>query len=115
MIRRKPKEERRVYIRGNLHFLIRYKTDDGKAEVVSSINLCAGGALLRTRKECKIGQRITLLINFINHPSREIFTEARVVRVQKHKNYFKTAIEFIKISTEDKDAIVVFVHALFGK
>ena len=110
---RKSKAEKRTYPRGNLHFLVRYKTEDGKTDIVSSINICAGGALLRLKKECKIGQNITLLINFIDHPNRQIFTQAKVLRAQKHRNYYKTAVEFTKISTDDKDAIDAFMHLLF--
>lgn len=115
MMSKNNNNEKRAYLRGKLHFLVRYKTENGETGVVSSINICAGGALLRIKKECKIGQTITLLINFIDHPSREIATKARALRVQKYRNYYKTAVEFTKISTEDKNAIDAFMQVLFEK
>ena len=115
MLRKKISQERRGHLRGNLHFLVKYKTEDGKTGVVSSINVCAGGALLRLRQECLPGQLMNLFINFIGPPKRHISAVVKVLRVNKQKNYYKTAVEFEKISTEDKNAIDAFIHTFFKK
>ena len=105
-------EEKRKYSRRDLYYLIKYKGKGGKKGVVSSINISAGGALLRLREELKAGEKIELSVNFLNHPDRFISLEAKVIWVKKYKNYYKTAVEFQKMIAQDRTAINEFLTSI---
>ena len=115
MIRKRTSREKRKYSRGNLYYLIKYKDETGKKGIVSSINISAGGALLRLKDRFKAGDMLELCINFINHPDKNISLQAKVIWTKKYKNYYKTAVKFQKMFTEDRTVINEFINSILGK
>ena len=105
-------KEKRKHFRGDIYYLVKYKTGTKKG-IVSSINISAGGALLRLREELKVGDPIDISINFLDHPDRRVSLVAKIVRVKKYKKYYKTAIEFKKINLSDKESIDHFLKGIF--
>ncbi len=115
MIRKRISKERRKYTRENLYYLVKYKDKTGKKGIVSSVNISAGGVLLRLKDELKIGEVIEISINFLNHRDRVISLEAKVIWIKKYKNYYKTAVEFQKMIMQDRAAINAFINSIFKK
>ena len=103
--------ERRRFPRERIYYLIKYKDAERKG-LGTSINLSASGVLLRSREPFKLGERLRLEINFINHPSRDISLEAEVVRVEKKKAYYNVAFEFKTIDHLDQKTISEFISFL---
>lgn len=107
--------ERRKYKRKDLYCLIRYvpPREDGRNDVViSSIrNIGGGGVLFKSSEYMPMGTSLSIAINLFPM-GKVINASAKVVRCEKNKKsgQYLIGVEFVKISDEDRSAIIGFTE-----
>ena len=78
----------------------------------SVIDVSLGGMLLRIKRVLTLGSSYFVKLLF---PRRVLVVEARVVRVQTAAEDFLTGMEFLKLSTEDREALRGFTEMKSNK
>jgi len=105
-------KERRKHKRSVFYCLVKYKKSDGSQGIVSSANASAGGALLRLRQRLEIGDKLTVSFNFFGFQNKVIDILTEVVRIEDSKGFYKTAVKFLSIKTQDQQFIDDFFRKL---
>ena len=73
----------------------------------SVLDVSLGGMLLRVKRVLTLGSSYFVKLLF---PRRTLVVEARVVRVQSASEDFLTGMEFVKLSSEDRDVLRGFTE-----
>ena len=74
----------------------------------SVLDVSLGGMLLRVKRVLTLGSSYFVKLLF---PRRILVVEARVVRVQGASEDFLTGMEFLKLSSEDREVLRGFTEA----
>ena len=74
----------------------------------SVLDVSLGGMLLRVKRALTLGSSYFVKLLF---PRRTLVVEARVVRVQGASDDFLTGMEFLKLSSEDREVLRGFTKA----
>ena len=74
----------------------------------SVLDVSIGGMLVRVKRVLTLGSSYFVKLLF---PQRVLVVEARVVRVQNATEDFLTGMEFLKLSSEDREVLRGFTDA----
>jgi c-di-GMP-binding flagellar brake protein YcgR len=74
----------------------------------SVLDVSLGGMLVRVKRVLTLGSSYFVKLLF---PRRVLVVEARVVRVQTVAENFLTGMEFLKLSSEDRQVLQGFTEA----
>ena len=108
-------EKNREYIRIENEFDVRITRDDfsGTGNLVvdtgKSLNVSAGGLLIRTHDVLKIGTILRII--FMKPNSFDFFRgKGKVMRVEQEGDIYKVGINFLDLSADDKNDLNYYLN-----